>query len=164
MTSSFPKQFAANTLGLFAVWLALSGQYDPPHVILGFVSSCGVAWLNTGYAHSPFHNFPWGRQVLYLPWLFLRIVQSSLHLTKLILNPALPIAPKLITYNSQLKHQAAMVILGNSVTLTPGTITVEVNGNHLIVHAIDSNSAEDLVSGRMEHKIAWVFEGSKGQE
>lgn len=164
MTSSFPKQFAANTLALFVVWLTLSGQFDPAHVVLGFFVACVVAWLNTGYAHSPFHNFPWFRQVLYMPWLFLRIVQSSLHLTKLILNPALPIDPKLITYKSQLKHQAAMVILGNSVTLTPGTITVEVNGTHLIVHAIDANSAEDLTSGRMEHKIARMFEGSQGQE
>jgi multicomponent Na+:H+ antiporter subunit E len=158
MKPSYPKQLIANTLGLFIVWLVFSGQYDLSHVVLGFILSCGVAWLNTGYPHSPFHQFPLGRLVLYFPWLFLRVVASSLHLTKLILNPSLRIEPKLITYKSRLNHQAAVVMLGNSITLTPGTITVEIEGNQLIVHAIDEASGEDLTSGRMESKIAWVFQ------
>lgn len=161
MTSSFPKQFMANTLALFCVWLVLSGKYDLSHVVLGFIVSSGVAWLNTGYPHSPFHNFPWGRVLRYAPWLFLRIVESSLQVTKIILNPTLPIKPNLITYKSQLKHQAAIVLLGNSVTLTPGTITVEVNGNQLVVHAINDTSGDDLTSGRMERKIAEVFREDK---
>jgi multicomponent Na+:H+ antiporter subunit E len=161
MKSSFPKQLIANTLGLFIVWLIFSGQYDLSHVVLGFILSCGVAWLNTGYPHSPFHHFPLGRLVLFFPWLFLRIVESSLHMTKLILKPSLRIEPKLITYRSHLNHQAAVVMLGNSLTLTPGTITVEIEGNQLIVHAIDEASGEDLTSGRMERKIAWVFQKVK---
>jgi len=164
MKSSFPKQFIANTLALFSVWLILSGRYDVSHIVLGFLVSCGVAWLNTGYSHSPFHDFPWGRLVLYGPWLLLRIVESSLHVTKLILNPALPIEPKLLTYRSHLKHQGAIVLLGNSITLTPGTITVEVEGNQLMVHAIDKASGEDLTSGRMEQKIAGMFQEGKGHE
>jgi len=158
MQSSFTKQFIANTLALFAVWLVLSGRYDLFHVITGFVVACGVAWLNTGFAHSAFHQFPWVRAVVYIPWLFLRVVQSSLHLTKLILSPSLPIRPKLISYRSHLQHQGAIVVLGNSVTLTPGTITVEVKGSNLLVHAIDEAAGEDLTSGRMEEKIARVFQ------
>ena len=163
MKSSFPKQVIANTLALFGVWLILSGRYDVSHVVLGFIVSCGVAWLNTGHPHSPFHNFPWARMILYAPWLLLRIAESSWHLTKLILNPSLPIEPKLITYRSHLRHQGAMVLLGNSITLTPGTITVEVNGNQLLVHTITEACGQDLTSGRMEHKIAGVFQKVKGQ-
>lgn len=158
MKSSFPKQVIANTLALFSVWLVLSGKYDNLHLVLGFMASCGVAWLNTGFPHSPFHHFPWVRVVLYSPWLFFRIVESSLHLTKLILSPSLPIKPQLITYRSHLKHQGAIVLLGNSVTLTPGTITVEANGNTLLVHAIDEAAAKDLTTGLMERKLAWVFQ------
>lgn len=164
MNTSFSKQFFANTIALFSVWLVLSGRYDLPHVALGFILSCGVAWLNTGYPHSPFHHFPWGRMVLYSPWLLLRIVESSWHLTKLILNPALPIEPKLFTYRSHLKEQAAVVMLGNTITLTPGTITVEINGNQLMIHAIDSTSGEELTSGRMERKIAAVFPEQQKRE
>ncbi len=164
MKSVFLKQFAANTIALFGLWLVLSGRYNALHVVLGFLGSCGVAWLNTGYPHSPFHQFPWGRLLLYIPWLLVRIVQSSLHLTKLILSPGLPINPKLISYKSHLTHQAAIVLLGNSVTLTPGTITVEVNGSHFMVHVIDEASGNDLVSGLMERKIAGVFQKGSGHK
>jgi multicomponent Na+:H+ antiporter subunit E len=163
MKSSFPKQFIANTLALFSVWLVLSGKYDNLHLFLGFIASCGVAWLNTGFPHSPFHNFPWARAVLYSPWLFLRVVESSVHLTKLILNPSLPIKPTLMTYQSHLKHRGAIVLLGNSVTLTPGTITVEINGNAFLVHAIDEAAAKDLTNGRLERKLAWVFQEDTNQ-
>lgn len=164
MKSSYPKQFIANSLALYSVWLMISGKYDLAHLVLGIMVSCGVAWLNTGYPHSPFHNFPWVRQILYAPWLFLRIIESSLHLTKLILSPSLPIKPKFITYRSHLKQQGAIVLLGNSLTLTPGTITVEINGNQLLVHSIDEASCEDLTSGRMERKIAVDFQDNKRYE
>lgn len=158
MQPSYARQFTANTLALFIIWLLLSEEYNLSHMILGFMVSCGVAWLNTGYPHSPFHNFPWWRQVRYWPWLFLRIIESSWHLTTIILNPALPIKPKLLTYKSHLKHRGAILMLGNSITLTPGTITVDVNGNHLIVHAIDEASGEDLISGRIERKLSGIFQ------
>ena len=161
MSSPYPKQLLGNTLSLFVVWLVLSGRYDLFHVLTGFMMACVVAWLNTGFAHSAFHHFPWVRTILYIPWLFLRVVQSSLHLTKLILSPSLPIKPKLISYRSHFQHQGAIVMLGNSVTLTPGTITVEVNGSHLLVHAIDEAAGEDLTSGRMEKKIAEVFQETR---
>jgi multicomponent Na+:H+ antiporter subunit E len=158
MQPSHARQLIANTLSLFVVWLLLSGRYNLPHMILGFMLSCVVAWLNTGYPHSPFHNFPWGRQVKYWPRLLLQIVKSSWHLTKIILNPSLPITPKLLTYRSHLKHRGAVMMLGNSITLTPGTITVDINGNHFIVHAIDEASSEDLLNGRIEREISDVYQ------
>lgn len=157
MKSSYLTQFATNACALFGVWLVLSGRYDVPHLIIGGLVACGVAWLNTGFHHSPFHHFPLGRLLLYSPWLLARIVESSIHVTKVILSPSLPIEPRLFHYQTHLKHQLAIVLLGNSITLTPGTITVEVEGNHLMVHAIDEASHEDLVSGRMERKMASVF-------
>jgi multicomponent Na+:H+ antiporter subunit E len=164
MPSSFLKSFLAKAIALFVIWLLLSGRYNPVHVILGGLSACVVAWLNTGYPHSPFQQFPWFRWVWYLPWLFFRIVHSSLHLTRIILSPRMPIRPKLINYTSSLTHQAAVVTLGNSVTLTPGTLTVDVNGHELIVHAIDEESGADLTQGRMERKVAWVFHNVTGHQ
>ncbi len=162
MQTSFFKQFMANAVALFGVWLILSGQYDPLHLILGIILCCGVSWLNTGFPQSPFHHFPWSRMALYIPWLLLRIVESSWHLTKLILTPALPIEPKLMTYRFHLTQEAAIVLLGNTITLTPGTITVEVNSHDLLIHTIDETSAEEVMSGRMEKKIAAVFREQTG--
>jgi multicomponent Na+:H+ antiporter subunit E len=145
------------TAALFVMWVMLSGKFDLFHLGLGLVLSFCVAWINSG--HSPFvpRFHLWGKILMYLPWLFMRIVDSSLHLTKLILHPRLPIHPRLIRYESTLQEPPAVVLLGNSITLTPGTITVEVNGQVLLIHAMDEVSSEDVTSGRIESKIAEVF-------
>ena len=145
------------TMALFVFWVLLSASFEWIHLSLGLICSFAVAWLNSG--HSPFiPKFRvWSRVLFYLPWLFYKIIQSSLHLTKLILHPALPIDPKLISVESKLNHHAAVVLFGNSITLTPGTITAEIDRNKLIVHAIDKISAEDFESNQMESKIAYIF-------
>ncbi|GJL51512.1 Na+/H+ antiporter subunit E [Candidatus Nitrospira salsa] len=146
------------TTALFVLWLMLSGSFHWIHLSLGAAASFTVAWINSG--HSPFvPNFRiWGKTILFLPWLFVQIIKSSLHVTKLILNPNLPIAPKLLRVKTNLNNRAAVVLLGNSITLTPGTITAEVDASTLIVHALDDVSSEDVRSGRLESKIASVFE------
>ena len=145
------------TLALFTFWVLFSASFEWIHLGLGLVFSFAVAWLNSG--HSPFvPRFRlWFRILLYLPWLFYKIFQSSVHLSKLILHPALPIEPHLISVDSQLRHHGAVVLLGNSITLTPGTITAEVYRNKLVVHAVDKISGEDIESKQMELKIADIF-------
>lgn len=146
---------------LFVLWVLLSGSFDWIHLVLGGLLSFAVAWINSG--HSPFvPKFRlWGNILLYLPWLFLRIVGSSLHLSKLILDPALPIDPRLIHVETHLGRRAAVVLLGNSITLTPGTITAEADSDALLVHAIDEVSARDVVSGRLEAQIAEAFKNEE---
>jgi len=144
-------------MALFGIWVLLSASFEWINLGLGLACSFVVAWLNSG--HSPFvPKFRlWLRIILYLPWLFYKIVQSSLQLTRLILHPALPIAPQLISVETKLRHHAAVVLLGNSITLTPGTITAEVDRNKLIVHAMDKTLAEDITSKQIESKIADIF-------
>lgn len=144
-------------LALFGFWVLLSASFEWMHLALGLIFSFAVAWLNSGY--SPFvPKFGlWFRILLYIPWLFYKIVQSSVHLSKLILHPKLPIAPRLISVDSKLNHHAAVVLFGNSITLTPGTITAEVDRNKLIVHSMDKDLSEDLESKEMETKIAEIF-------
>ncbi len=138
------------SMALFGFWILFSASFELIHLGLGLVFSFAVAWLNSG--HSPFiPRFRlWLRIFLYFPWLFYEIIRSSLHLSKLILHPELPIDPHLISVNSKLRHHAAVVLLGNSITLTPGTITAEVERNNLIVHAIDKVSGGDVVSKHID--------------
>jgi len=144
-------------MSLFVLWVLLSASFEWIHLGLGLILSFFVAWINAG--HSPFvPKFGlYLRFLLYLPWLFYKIIQSSLHLSKLILHPALPIDPQLISVESKLRHNAAIVLFGNSITLTPGTITAEVDRNNLIVHAMDKDLSEDVESKEMESKIADIF-------
>ena len=145
-----------STVVLFLLWLILSGKSHPLHVGLGLVSAFGVAWLNASTECCP-RRFLLFRVVWYLIWLSGRIMRSGLHMTALILHPDLPIAPRLIHYRTNLQQRAAVVLLGNSITLTPGTITAEVNDGELVVHTSDGDAGQDLTSQRFEHQLTRVF-------
>ncbi|GJL77415.1 MAG: Na+/H+ antiporter subunit E [Nitrospinaceae bacterium] len=144
-------------MALFVFWIFLSASFEWIHLVLGLTFSLAVAWINSGHSLFVPKFRLWLRILLYLPWLSYKIVESSVHLSKLILHPALPIAPQLISVDSKLRHHGAIVLLGNSITLTPGTITAEVDRNKLVVHAIDKVSSEDVASRQMEMKIADIF-------
>jgi len=162
MKSNFYHTLILKTLSLCLIWLLLTASFDLFHMGLGFLAAFGVAWLNTDRATSR-SAIPRLRIVWYFPWLVGRILQSGFHLSAVILHPALPIDPKLIRYRTELREEAGIVLLGNSITLTPGTITAEVNSRDLVVHAIDDQSADDVTSQRLEQKIAGLF-AEKGTE
>ena len=144
-------------MALFVFWILLSASFEWVHLGLGLIFSFAVAWINSGHSLFVPKFRLWLKIVLYLPWLFYKIIESSLHLSKLILHPALPISPQLISVDSKLRHHAAIVLLGNSITLTPGTITAEIDRNILTVHAMDNALSEDLASKQIEAKIADIF-------
>ena len=156
MKSSYYSILAVKTLGLFLVWLLLSASLDLVHIGLGLLVAGGVAWLNT---ERPASRVPVIRLriVWYFFWLIGRILRSGVHLAYLILHPALPINPTLIRYRTELQEDAGIVLLSNSITLTPGTITVEVNSQELVIHAMDDNSAQDVTSHRLERQVAGLF-------
>jgi multicomponent Na+:H+ antiporter subunit E len=162
MKSNIYQSLAIKTLSFFLIWLLLSESFDLVHMGMGILAAFGVAWFNTDRSASGF-VIPRLRIVFYFPWLVGRIIQSGFHLSVLILHPALPIDPKLIRHRTKLRTEAGIVLLGNSITLTPGTITVEVDSQDLLVHAMDDKSADDVTSFRIEQKIAGLF-GEKGTE
>jgi multicomponent Na+:H+ antiporter subunit E len=94
---------------------------------------------------------------MYVPWLISRILKSGFHVSRLILDPALPIAPVLVQHKTKLSSNGELVVLGNSITLTPGTITVEVAPGELLVHALDAASCEELKSGVFDDRVGRLF-------
>jgi multicomponent Na+:H+ antiporter subunit E len=157
MNSRFDRHLVYKVLALFVIWLLLTESYSPAHMALGLVASFGVALVNTDAGRSPGVAIRWLQLLPFLPWLFGRILISGLHLSFLILHPKLPIAPALVRYRTKLSHEPGIVLLGNSVTLTPGTVTVEAQSDELIVHAMDDKSLHDLDSRQLERKVADVF-------
>ncbi len=162
MKFSFYNTLILKTLGFFLIWLLLSASFNLIHIGLGLLAAFGVAWFNTDRSASRFMILRL-RIVWYFLWLVGQILQSGFHLSFLILHPALPIDPKLIRYRTKLRDDAGIVLLGNSITLTPGTITVEVNSQDLVIHAMDDKSAQDVTSLRFERQIAALF-GEKEME
>lgn len=104
----------------------------------------------------------WGiaaRSLLYLPWLFLEILKANLHVTRLILDPKLPIEPQLVRGATSQKTELGQVVYANSITLTPGTITLDLRGRFVLVHAISAQTAEGITGGEMDGKVT-AMEGS----
>ncbi len=156
MKSSRNSTLTIKTCTFFLIWLLLSESFAGLHVVLGVVVAFGVAWLNTDRSSTCSSIRGW-RMLWYFPWLVGRILQSGCHLSMLILNPALPIDPKMIRHRTELQDDDHIVLLGNSITLTPGTITVEVDSQDLVIHAMDDSSAADVTSRRIEQRIDSVF-------
>jgi multicomponent Na+:H+ antiporter subunit E len=146
---------------LFAFWLLLSASYDLAHVVAGAFFAVLVMWLNPPRAAAA-RKVSWLAALGYLPWLMGRILKSALHVSRLILDPALPISPRLIRHNTELRSDGELVVLGNSITLTPGTITVEVAPGELLVHAIDEASSADLSEGVFDDKVSRMFTNGEG--
>ena len=99
------------------------------------------------------------RFLMYLPWLLYQIVLSTMHVTFLALHPRMKdqIDPTIVTFKTKLKTNIAKVALANSITLTPGTITVRIEDQVFYVHAISRKAAAGL-PGEMEDRLARVFE------
>ena len=151
---------------LAGFWLLLSGKLDPFHLTLGGLCCALIAFVSHDLV---FRDFGSGGGVrtfvrfsLYLPWLMWQIVLANLHVAKLVLAPG-QIKPQMVEYDCKLKSDFSKVTLGNSITLTPGTITSEIEGDKFYVHALSQKVADDLLSGDMERRVAHIFgEDEKG--
>ena len=147
---------------LFAFWLALSGHYTPMLVSVGAVCAilCMFAAVRMRTADAEGHPIQvFARAITYFPWLAREIAKSAWAVTKIILNPHLPISPTMTVVKASQKTTVGITTYGNSITLTPGTITVGVSGDKLTVHALVKDGAIDLEGGGMDRRVS-QFEGS----
>ena len=97
------------------------------------------------------------RFLLYMPWHFYQIMISNFYVAKLVLSPKMPIEPQIITYKTKLESDISMMTMATSITLTPGTITMDIKNGQFIVHALDKKVADDLHTGEMEDRVAHIF-------
>jgi len=144
-------------------WLVLSGKFDAFHITLGMVSCAIVAYVSGDllFRTVPDRQAPQKiiRFILYVPWLLYEVFAANLHILKLVFDPKMmeKIDPRIVKFKSRLSGRMPLFIFGNSITLTPGTVTIFVNVfGTFTVHAIDRSSAEAL-PGEMENKIAGIF-------
>lgn len=151
-------QLVKKTLAYWIIWLIVAGQVTPYVILVGLLCSFTIAWVDLHRSPTPTRSFPWVHWLLYLPWLLWQVVKSGVHVTRLILHPKLPIDPQIISYKPRLRTSAGLVTLGNSITLSPGTITAEIAPDQLLIHSIDSESAKDIADGTMERRVSQVFE------
>lgn len=155
--------FALTFVVMFAMWLLFSGRFDAFHLVMGVLASALVAFLSADllFPVPPDRKRPllWLRFVGYIPWLLYQIFLANLHVLYIVFHPRMRelIDPQIIEFDSKLSGDVARTTFANSITLTPGTITVDVTAiGKYSVHCIDTESGKPL-PGKMEAKIAKVF-------
>lgn len=151
---------------LLANWIVFSGKFDAFHLGLGVISSLFITWISQDFL---FHDRSktWeermreaGAFLQYIPWLIVEIIKANLHVFKLAMtrNGYEEVAPRIVTIKTYLKTDFAKFVFANSITLTPGTITMLIRGDVFHVHTMSQFLEDDLLEGAIERKVAEVFE------
>lgn len=158
-------RIASLAAALFLFWLLLSGHYTPFLIASGLAVAIVVAVLGirSGYADEEGHPVDYLlRGLAYWPWLIVEIAKSALSVARIIVDPKLPISPRLIRTKVSQRTAVGIATYANSITLTPGTITVEVNrrGQEFLVHALTEGSAAGVEEGTMDRRVT-SFEGRR---
>ena len=148
-------------IALFGLWLLLSGIYTPLLIILGIGSSALVAWIAhrmnvTDHEGFPIH-FTW-KAITYWPWLFWEIIKANLAVSRVILKKEISIEPTLLRIPANQKSELGQVTYANSITLTPGTVSIAVGEGMIDVHALTQEAADDLKTGRMNERASRLEE------
>lgn len=151
------KSFAL-FVGLALLWVLWSGLFKPLLLALGLVSCLLVVWLVRRLDTVDHESVPVSlglRIVAYWGWLLKEIVMSSLTVTRIVLSPSLPISPQVVQFRALQATEVGRVLLGNSITLTPGTLTTDIDGDGVVtVHALTAAGAADVVEGGMNRRVA----------
>lgn len=151
----------SSVLVLYGFWLLLSGYFTAFLMTAGAGSAIAVVALAhrmdlVDHEGHPIH-LGW-RALVYWTWLFREIIKSAWDVSRIIVDPRLPISPTMIRVSTSQKTAVGVVTYANSITLTPGTISMEVGKGEILVHALTRAAAEGLQEGEMDRRVTW-FEG-----
>jgi multicomponent Na+:H+ antiporter subunit E len=147
---------AALVAALFAFWVLLSGIFTPFLLVCGLVSALAVAALAWRMEIADHEGHPVhlaAGAVSYWPWLAKEIAFSGWQVTRLILHPRLPISPALARFKPSQKSTVGLVTHANSITLTPGTVTIEASHDEFLVHALTREAARALAASEMDRRV-----------
>jgi multicomponent Na+:H+ antiporter subunit E len=141
---------------LLAFWLLLSGHYTAFLVVAGFGSSAAVLGAARRMEVVDREGVPmdlWRVLFFYWPWLFWQIAKSAWDVSRIIVHPRLPISPTIVRFRPSQRSAVGLVTHANSITLTPGTITIEASEDEFVVHGLTRAGAEGAVDSEMDQRL-----------
>lgn len=155
-TRQIGTRVALTSVILVAVWYVLSGRFDLLHFGSGVVVALAIALNFRGWGDRL--RFRPLRGAMFLPWLGGQVIVSNLRVARAVLSRRLEIAPTFISATPHVRGSRALTLLGASITLTPGTLTVDVGEDEIFVHALDRRSTRDIEEGIMARHVAPLFD------
>lgn len=151
------------TVFLFIFWILLTASLKPKEVALGIVVSLFCSWISFKLLEEEFKqisiNFrQFGRLIVYFFFLVKEIVKANIDVAERVLRPDLPISPMMVRFHFPLDKTLAKVTMANSITLTPGTLTVDIDEKGLFsVHCLAEAHAESLMEGKLKRQVIRVY-------
>tara|TARA_E500000331_G_scaffold319923_1_gene333010 strand:- start:1316 stop:1822 length:507 start_codon:yes stop_codon:yes gene_type:complete len=145
------------TFALMLLWISLSGYFNALQLGLGFVSSVAVIWLTIRLKLLTFDGVRLAllpRYPLYLLWLIRQIIWSNLLVARIVLSPRMPLHRQIVLTKPKQHSDMATTIYANSITLTPGTVTVDSSEDGLLVHSLAKVFADGVLANEMNNRIA----------
>ena len=154
------------TAVLFCLWLLLSGTFQTKFLIYGILTAVISAWVSYPLlllpnADATTKYFVFGvnpvKLVIYFFWLMWQLVLANVDVLKATVRSEIEINPRIVRFRYKTDNPMAMVILANSITLTPGTVTIDLTDEGVFyIHALTDGAAEGL-NGGMQKMVAWLF-------
>jgi multicomponent Na+:H+ antiporter subunit E len=147
---------------LFGFWLLLSGHYSPLLLALGAASSAAVVAIARRMDVIDAEGLPFQlgwRLFLYMPWLLKEMLVATINVARIILSPSLPIDPIVVRYRASQRTDLGRALYANSITLTPGTVTMGVDGDELEIHSLTWLDVHRGEEDAMDRRVTWVERG-----
>lgn len=147
---------------LVFTWLFWSGLYKPVLLVLGALSCILTCYLAYRMRYFDDDTYPLRLSAGLLPyivWIMKEVLHSSLEVSRLVLDPRLPVSSRVVEIDATALQPVDQVILGNSITLTPGTLTLDVHRGIIKVHCLTEDAAEALLSGDMLSRVVALRTG-----
>ncbi|MFH1825708.1 MAG: Na+/H+ antiporter subunit E [bacterium] len=149
------------------VWVLLTASLNQTNILIGlgaaFVASILFGELLTVNPHKAFSPARYVWLLYYIPIFIWEMIKANVDVAYRVLHPRLPINPGLVKIKTNLRSDVAKTVLANSITLTPGTMTVDIKDDELYIHWIDVKSqdvaeATKIIAGRFEPILARIFD------
>ncbi len=153
------KRAVFTVLVLSVVWLLGSGHYTVQIMSFGLASCIFVVFLlaRMGILDSEGQPTQLGiRPFLFLPWLFKQIALSNIDVARRVLAPNMKISPEMLEIEVHQRTDTARVFYANAITLTPGTVSVSLRDDKILVHALTKEAADELRRGEMDRRMCAV--------
>jgi multicomponent Na+:H+ antiporter subunit E len=152
-------------LALLLLWLLLNGSLANEEMVAGAVVAFAVSLISAPYLSilQGFRCTPTAILAifLYLGYFFVALIRANFDMARRVLSPSLPISPQVVEIETRLNSELGRMLLANSITLTPGTLTVDLLDNRLLVHWIAAPAGVEIESATRE--IASGFERHIGR-
>jgi len=154
------------TILLWVFWIILTASLNLSSLLIGLVSAFLVTLICQALLHPHLErvNMSIGtafRHLFYIPFLFKEIVKANIDVAERVIDPKLPIDPTVIKFKFPLEEDLPRIALANSITLTPGTLTIDVEDHEFTIHCLAEEHVRGIFEESLQKNVIRLYTGER---